>query len=85
MSPISIGALYGGAPGGTGHGLPLGTRADEIVITTYALDEDDIAAIMASGACSDEGMDILGIDCGATSVEVAGKLATQWGDIKRLQ
>ena len=85
LSPITIGALYGGAPGGTGHGLPLGTRADEIVITTYALDEDDIASIMANGACSDDGMDILGIDCAATSVDVGGKLATQWGDIKRLQ
>ena len=82
LSPITIGAL---APDGARHGLPLGTRADEIVITTYALDEDDIASIMANGACSDEGMDILGIDCGATSVDVGGKLATQWGELKRLQ
>jgi hypothetical protein len=82
VSPITIGALYGAAPGGTGHGLTVGTRADEIVITTYALDGDDIQTIMDNGACSGPGMDVLGIDCAAAAVDQRDKLATTWGRLK---
>lgn len=83
ISPISIGAIYGVAPGGAGHGLPVGTRADEIVITTWALDADDIGAIMDDGACSAVGQDILGIDCSSTAVDQRDKLAITWGQIKK--
>ena len=78
IAPIVIGAL---GPAGTGHGMPLGFRADEIVITTYALDGGDIKDVM-NGACSPEGQKVLGIDCTA-AVDPRDKLATVWGELKK--
>lgn len=72
FAPIIVGAL---GPHGTSHGFPAGSAVDEVVIASYAIDDDDIKAAVADGACSV-------FDCAGTAVESQGKLATTWAAIR---
>ena len=72
FAPIIVGAL---GPHGTSHGFPAGSAVDNVVIASYAIDDNDMAAIAAAGPCSV-------FDCSGAAVAAHGKLATTWATLK---